>query len=231
MATKGESPFASVRWLGVYPAANNAVPTWSADGTSCTLPIKLEPDVTYAVTLNSSRQRPLADTNGVTALACTWVFATGARAATDFPPHVVSSDPPPGAADVDPQKAEISVTFDRPVAPGDFSWVILRGSGQYPGTREGGPPRLSADRLTATIDARLAPGTVYALSVNDLSYIGYKDHAGPPGRALRLALQYRRSSRRRRCGSGGVRHEVRRHLPPSPALCYHAADERRAATD
>ena len=174
MATHGPSPFSSLRGMGFSPAAKDAVPTWSADGTICTLPVKLEPGLTYALTLNSADDRTLADPDGVTALAFSWVFATGPRTTGEFPTHVVSSDPPPGALNVDPRKTSISVTFDRPIAPGGHAWVRLRGSGAMPAMSDT-PARLSADRLTASVDVTLAPNTVYALSVNDRDYIGYTD--------------------------------------------------------
>jgi hypothetical protein len=180
MATHGPSPFSSLRGMGFSPAAKDAVPTWSADGTICTLPVKLEPGLTYALTLNSADDRTLADPDGVTALAFSWVFATGPRTTGEFPTHVVSSDPPPGALNVDPRKTSISVTFDRPIAPGGHAWVILRGSATFPPLKGDEPARLSADRLTATVGVTLAPNTVYALEINDKDYIGYADTTDRP---------------------------------------------------
>lgn len=180
MNTSSRSGFGSIRFLGVFPADRNAQPAWDATGTICSLPVQLEPDVTYAVAVNTSKQRAFTDQAGVPALGFAWVFATGARTDDDFPPHVVSSDPPLGAADVDFRKREISVTLNRAVAPGDYSWVLMKGSGEYPGTRGGAKPRLSDDRLTATLEVRLSPGTVYALGVNDVYYCGYKDTKGRP---------------------------------------------------
>jgi len=139
MNTSSRSGFGSIRFLGVFPADRNAQPAWDATGTICRLPVQLEPDVTYAVAVNTSKQRAFTDQAGVPALGFAWVFATGARTEDDFPPHVVSSDPPLGATDVDFRKREISVTFNRPIALGDYSWVVQKGSGEYPGTREGGP--------------------------------------------------------------------------------------------
>ena len=34
--------------------------------------------------------------------------------------------------------------------------------------------------MTATLEVRLSPNTVYALGVNDVSYFGYKDTKGRP---------------------------------------------------
>lgn len=174
-----ETGFDGIRFLGVYPAQRDVEPTWDATGTVCSLPVQLEPDVSYAVAANTSKQRKFADANGVPAAGFAWMFATGERNEEDFPPYVVESDPPTGATDVDFRMREITVTFSRPVAPGDYSWVIQRGSGTYPGVR-GGEMSLSEDRLRASMEVRLSPGTVYALGVNDLYHCGYKDTKGRP---------------------------------------------------
>ncbi len=174
-----ETGFEGIRFLGVYPAPRDAEPTWDATGTVCSLPVQLEPDVTYAISANTTKQRSFADANGVPAAAFAWVFATGERSEEDFPPYVVESDPPSGATGVDFRMREITVTFSRPVAPGDYSWVIQKGSGTYPGLRGGGMS-LSEDRLKASLEVRLSPGTVYAIGVNDLYYSGYKDTKGRP---------------------------------------------------
>jgi len=180
MDTQSKSGFASLRWAGVFPGVRGTEPAWDGAGITCTLPVQLEPDVTYAVVVNSSKQRSFTDEDGIAALGFAWVFATGERTAEDFPAYAVSADPPLGTSDVEAGQREIKVTFNRPVAPGDFSWVRMSGSGLYPGFRGGPPPSLSEDRLTATLAVRLSPATVYALSVNDVFYFGYKDTKGRP---------------------------------------------------
>ena len=180
MTAANRSSIAPLRFMGLFPVTPNTQGAWDATGTILSLPVTLDTDVTYALTLNASKDRGTTDAKGVPALAFSWVFATGPRTPEDFPAYVVKCDPPMGATDVDFGRKQISVTFSRPVAPGDFSWVILRGSGEYPGGRNAGPPTLSADRLTATMDVRLSPDTVYALEVNDVAYFGYKDTKGRP---------------------------------------------------
>ena len=64
---------------GVYPAQRDVEPTWDATGTVCSLPVQLEPDVTYAVAANTTKQRKFADANGVPAVGFVWIFATGER--------------------------------------------------------------------------------------------------------------------------------------------------------
>jgi hypothetical protein len=174
-----DTGFTGIRFLGVFPAARDAEATWDATGTVCSLPVVLEPDVTYAVAANTTKLRKFADAAGTPAVSYAWVFATGPRAEADFPPYVVESDPAFGATDADFRVREISVTFSRPVAPGDYSWVRHEGSGEYPGVR-GGEMTLSEDRLRATLEVRLSPATTYALGINDLYYCGYKDTMGRP---------------------------------------------------
>jgi len=171
--------FGGVRWTGLFPGIGDATPSWRDGNTTCVLPASLVEDCTYAISVNDTQNRGFVDTNGVPACGFAWAFATGERAPEQLPPHVVSSVPEQGATDVDPRLREITVTFDRPIAPGDHSWVIFRGSGLYPGYR-GGEATLSEDRMSATLDVRLSPGTVYALGVNDLRYNGYKDTYGRP---------------------------------------------------
>lgn len=189
MRIQGEAGVGSLRYLGLMPLAREARPNWDATGTILSFPISLEPDVTYALALNDSKSRGLQDQAGVPALAYYLTFATGARTAADFPPAVVKTEPALGAKDVDSRLKQITVTFNRPLAPGDHSWVIYRGSGEYPGTRGGPPPQLSADRLTATLEVRLSPGTVYAIGINDTYYNGYKDTNGRPLLPYALAFQ------------------------------------------
>ncbi|MGC9317898.1 MAG: Ig-like domain-containing protein [Armatimonadota bacterium] len=182
--------FGDLRWAGAYPGVRNAQPQWSADGTTCTLPAEVFDDVTYAVSINATKGRSrFVDTSGVPAVGFAWVFSTGERTPEQFNPRVVSCDPAPGATDVDFRLREITVTFDRPVAPDDYSWVIFRGCGLYPGARDGGAPQVSEDRLTATLPIRLSPGSVYAIGLNDSFYPGYKDLYGRP--VLPLGICFR----------------------------------------
>ena len=180
MNTVDRVRFEGIRFMGAFPGVRDAEPTWDENRTTCVLPVQLQPDVTYAVAINTSKGRSFKDANGVLAVGFAWVFATGERTEDDFPAHVVECDPPLGAADVDFRKREIKATFNRPIAPGDYSWVLQQGSGEYPGTRGGPSPALSEDRRTVSLEVRLSPGTVYALGVNDLYYYGYKDKNGRP---------------------------------------------------
>lgn len=170
----------SVRFCGVGLVGRETQPAWDATGTILSIPVSLEPDVTYSLAINESKNRGLVDANGVPAVGYFMVFSTGARTTEEFPPYVVKTDPENGARDVDYRLKTMTVTFSRPVAPNDCSWVIYQGSGEYPAPRDAGMPQLSGDRLTATLQIRLSPDTVYAVGVNDPAYFGYKDVRGWP---------------------------------------------------
>lgn len=169
--------FGAIRWTGVFPGVRDAAPTWRDGNTTCVLPVSLAEDCTYAISVNNTADCGFVDTTGVPACAFAWVFVTGERTPEQLPPRVVSSTPEQGATDVDARLREITVNFDRPIAPGEHSWVTYPDSGLYPGY-QGGEVTLSEDRMTSTIRVRLSPATVYALGVNDLRYAGYKDIYG-----------------------------------------------------
>lgn len=174
-----EGALTNIRFLGVNPVPQGTEGRWDGTGTVFTVAVELQPDVMYCVATNTAKGRVFKDTSGKLATNSTWCFATGERAPEDFPPHVVSCTPAFGATDVDFRLREVTFTFDRPIAPGDFSCVLQQGSGEYPAPR-GGSLTLSDDRLTGTLEVRLSPGTTYALGVNDYSYCGYKDTNGRP---------------------------------------------------
>ena len=198
MNTTGLSGFSPLRWFGVYPAAGKAVPTWNADGTVCSLPVKLDADATYAVAINTNKKGSFTDAAGAAALPFAWAFSTGARTPADFPTSVVSADPALAAADVDATKHEITLVFSHPLAPGVPTPTILSTYGASPlagGAGKGGanangkgrarparfsPLSLSADRLTLTINVTLVPGTVYALGINAAAEPSVVDSLGRP---------------------------------------------------
>ena len=207
MNTAGGDGFAGLKWYAQSPVGRRALVTWNADGTVASLPVKLDTDMTYAITVNASAEAKaraggaakgvFADPSGATALPFTWAFSTGARTPADFPTYVVSSLPAQAAGDVDATTAQISVTFNRPIAAGDMPVVAVASCGVSPvaagggkghgGGRRGrgaaaaaGPVSLSADRLTATIDVSLLPGTIYALSLNSDNREDWKDVDGRP---------------------------------------------------
>ncbi|MBT3382048.1 MAG: Ig-like domain-containing protein [Lentisphaerae bacterium] len=180
MRTERAWSWMSLAMYGLYPSDRQAGdPRFDETGRTCTLSVSLRPEAVYAIGVNSSRHRGFADEAGIPAVTHGWAFATGGYQAEELPPHVVRTDPPHGANDVDPACARISVTFDRPMRRYTWSWVKQSGRGAYPG-REGAVPEFSEDGLTCSIPVNLSPGTIYALAANGYRYTGFKSRGGAP---------------------------------------------------
>ena len=145
----------------------------------------------YAVGINGPRHTGFRDPRGTAALNFGWAFATGGYQPDELPPHVVSTSPEAGAADVDPALKTISVTFDRPMRRRTWSWVLQPGRGEYPG-RKGAEPRFDDKGLTCTLAVSLQGGTVYAVSVNSHSHTGFKSRAGAPALPFAWAFKARK---------------------------------------
>lgn len=77
-------------------------------------------------------------------------------------PHVVATVPVAGAR-IAPGPYVLSVTFDRAMRPGSFSFVT-RGQGAYPDCD--GRPRQSADGRTFSMTCTARPDTIYAIGFN-----------------------------------------------------------------
>ncbi len=91
-----------------------------------------------------------------------------------LPAAVVETVPANRAMDVDPNLAEIKVTFDRPmVLEQSWSWIVLEEYGEYPGIRGFEDPRWEKDELTCVLPVALKPDTVYAVGVNSFQHTGF----------------------------------------------------------
>jgi len=103
------------------------------------------------------------------------------KAAQEWPPRVVATEPADRALDVDPDLAEIRVTFDRPMTVGEnYSWIKLNAWGEYPGSYGARAPRWEEGGKTCVLSAKLRPGTVYAVGINSYHHTGFHDTAGTP---------------------------------------------------
>ena len=144
----------------------------------------------YAVGVNSPRHTGFKDAEGLPALSLGWAFATGGHRPEEMPPRVVRTNPEHGATDVDPGLGTISVTFDRPMRRHIWSWVHQPERGEYPGAPERSPG-FDGDDLTCTLPVLLAPGTVYAVSVNSYRHTGFKSRSGAPSLPFAWAFKTR----------------------------------------
>jgi hypothetical protein len=98
------------------------------------------------------------------------------RAKTNWP-VIVSSSPKIGATDVDPSTTEISVTFDRDMDVGGYSWT---GSGpSHPTSPEGATP-VWKDKRTCVLPVQLKRGAFYRVGINSSSYQNFRSELGVP---------------------------------------------------
>ncbi|TWT96811.1 Regulatory protein BlaR1 [Botrimarina colliarenosi] len=68
-----------VRTGGWFPGAEDGRAWWSKDGRTCTLPVALEPGVTYQLSLNGSHYVNFQSQHGVPAPTTVWSFTTEAE--------------------------------------------------------------------------------------------------------------------------------------------------------
>lgn len=119
------------------------------------------------------------------ALLTTFLFAastdTGDMPFSNFPPVVVKTSPPAGATEVDPNLAEIKVTYSKDMLGNSWSWGKLTDL-LFP--KLTGKPKYEADKRTCTLPVQLEPGKTYAIWLNAENLTGFKDAGG------RTALPY-----------------------------------------
>ncbi len=105
------------------------------------------------------------------------------------PPAVVAVDPPNGATDVDPSRTTLSVTFDRPMDPEGWAWVI-----EHPSTAPDlGDSTWDAAVQTNTAKVRLEPGRSYVIWLNSPQYSYFKDRQGLAATPFRWTFATRKS--------------------------------------
>ncbi|MEN6625299.1 MAG: Ig-like domain-containing protein [Candidatus Sumerlaeia bacterium] len=156
-------------------------PACRRDQRTCVKPVTLEPGRYYRFGINSSEYHNFKSVEGIPVEPISVYFTTRGAApeleAKMRKPRVVSMDPPNGATGVDPNTAELRVTFDVPMGAG-FSWC--GGGSDYPEVPEGVGARWSEDRKTCTLPVKLKPGWQYSLSLNNVSFNNFMSEAGIP---------------------------------------------------
>jgi hypothetical protein len=93
------------------------------------------------------------------------------------PPVVVKTSPIAGAQEVDPQLAEITVTFSKTMTDGSWSWSTWSDD-SFPETQ--GKPRYLADQRTCVLPVKLLPNHFYALWLNSEKFRNFKDTQQTP---------------------------------------------------
>lgn len=89
-------------------------------------------------------------------------------------PQIVKTAPEIGAKDVDPELAEITVTFDRDMGQG-MSWT--GGAPLFPPIDESRKPRWT-DARTCVLPVKLAAGSYYRLGVNSTGAKNFQSKSG-----------------------------------------------------
>lgn len=95
----------------------------------------------------------------------------------DMPPVVVKTLPALGDKEVDPALEELKVTFDRPMDPDSYSWVIDTDLGARP-MKYRAVVRWEDDERTCVLAAKLRPGTLYAFGANSVRHHGFRSVDG-----------------------------------------------------
>ena len=96
-------------------------------------------------------------------------------------PRVVSLDPPDGATGVDPSRTTLSVTFDQPMDPQGWAWVI-----EDPTTApDVGEAHFDASGRTNTVGVKLEPNRDYVVWINSQTYTYFKGVDGTPAAPYR----------------------------------------------
>lgn len=104
-------------------------------------------------------------------------------------PRVIGTEPAQGAL-IAPGPFRLAVTFDRPMAPGSYAFAHDAAEGPFP--QCSGPPRLSPDGRTYTLDCVASAGERYVIDLNRRPHIGFLDAATKtPAEPARLAFAVR----------------------------------------
>lgn len=90
------------------------------------------------------------------------------------PPCIVATSPNVGDTEVDPELAEITVTFDRDMAEG-FSWT--GGGAELPPSPEGKSAQWRNKR-TCVLPVKLSAARYYRVGVNSISYKNFRSVSG-----------------------------------------------------
>lgn len=133
--------------------------TRSAEGKPTPLPIDL---VSQVERFNTEPGSPVPQ------------YASRTREEAANVPHVVRTDPATCSGDVSPTVTRITVTFDRKMADGSWSWT--GGGATYPKTT--GRPSYDAAWRVCTLPVRLEPGKVYCLGINSPSFRNFRAEDG-----------------------------------------------------
>jgi hypothetical protein len=192
-------------WTGsgeLYPKTTGS-PSYDTSRRTCTLPVQLEPGKVYRIGINSKSFKNFKTAAGAPVPWYMIVFATRsadgkstpipqdlqqqARAINQIsdaqvgtsqqgPPKVVRSVPKALADNVTASLDKITVTFNRPMQDGNWSWT--GGGDTYPETL--GKPSYDVTKRTCTLPVKLESGKVYWVGINSPSHQNFRATDGTP---------------------------------------------------
>lgn len=113
------------------------------------------------------------------------LFVVAPAAAQSGPPQVVGTNPAEGVKDLDSHTTVISVTFDRPMTDGSWSWVMEDGAA-FPTVT--GDPFFSEDMRTCFLPVSLESMTSYVVWINSDEHQNFRDQNGVPAAPYRLVF-------------------------------------------
>ena len=105
-----------------------------------------------------------------------------------LPPVVVKCVPQSGDVRVDPNTAEIRVTFSKRMADGSWSWSTVSPNTNPEIT---GDPKYLADEKTCVLPVKLKPNQTYAFWLNSAKFGNFKDRKGHSAVPYLLVFQTR----------------------------------------
>lgn len=114
----------------------------------------------------------------------------GTHAAHQGGPTVVRTHPSLGAV-ITPGRLKLSVTFDRPMLSGNYSFV-RKDVATFPKC-DSGVPEQSADGRTFTLSCKVEPGRYYEVWFNSQPYMNFKALDGAP--AVPFQLKFKTKTR------------------------------------
>jgi RNA polymerase sigma-70 factor (ECF subfamily) len=91
------------------------------------------------------------------------------------PPVVVKTIPEAGSGEVDPNLAEIKVTFSKDMQDESWSWSTVSKE-SFP--KPEGKAKYLADKRTCVLPVKLEPGKTYAIWLNTANFGNFKDSGG-----------------------------------------------------
>jgi hypothetical protein len=167
-----------------FPGDPAGRPRW-VDARTVVMPLKLKPNQSYQLSINSARFQNFKNKQGESAVPYPIRFRTGAARAKGAtakgkaaagPPRVVEAKPDDGAMDVDPATRELRVTFDQDMNRGGFS--IVGGGPTFPADPAGRPRWV--DARTVVMPLKLEPDREYQLSINSERFQNFRNVKGQP---------------------------------------------------